>query len=170
MSQPEEHQFDRRVTDVNYAALNVRLAGVEGRVEVLEEQGKVTNRELGETKLELRANTMLTRQSHDALYGTTEEPGMKDVVDHVRATLDGTDCEPGLTRKVEDMHGMLAPARHAFALAGKVSAGLLRLSDAVERRPKTIGLLVIVSIVAWSAATSGKLPDWFTTMMKALLA
>lgn len=51
------HNFDRRGTDANIAALSVRMSGVEGRVEVLEQKQETTN-------VELRANTELTRQMH----------------------------------------------------------------------------------------------------------
>ena len=53
----ETHKFDRRTTDANLEAIGVRLQGLEGRVEVLEQKSEATN-------LELRANTELTRQTH----------------------------------------------------------------------------------------------------------
>lgn len=51
------HQFDRRQTDVNVAALAVRVDALERRAENLEHQVK-------ENTQELRANTELTRQIH----------------------------------------------------------------------------------------------------------
>jgi hypothetical protein len=52
-----EHHFDRRTTDVNVAALAVRVDSVEKRVENMELQMKANT-------TELRANTELTRQIH----------------------------------------------------------------------------------------------------------
>lgn len=52
-----EHNFDRRSTDVNVAALAVRVDSVERRVENIELQMKANTQEL-------RANTELTRQIH----------------------------------------------------------------------------------------------------------
>lgn len=50
-------RFDRRSTDVNVAALAIRVDALERRAENLEHQVK-------ENTLELRANTELTRQIH----------------------------------------------------------------------------------------------------------
>jgi hypothetical protein len=52
-----DHNFDRRSTDVNVAALAVRVDSVERRVENMELQMKANTQEL-------RANTELTRQIH----------------------------------------------------------------------------------------------------------
>lgn len=163
MAAADQQQFDRRVTDVNLSALATRMDAIEGRVEVLEEQGRAAGREL-------EANTRLTRQSHEAIYGRDEDPGMKAAVDEVNLALQGDGREPGLIRKVEDMHSVFEPARNGFRMLGKVGNAAMAVSDAIERRPKTTALLVISSVVGWSAATTGKLPEWFTAMMKALIA
>lgn len=164
MAGEEGHGFDRRGTDVNVAALATRLGSLEGRVEVLEEQGRTANRELA-------ANTRLTKQSHEAIFGTGDDPGMKAVVDQVNLALQGVDeGNPGLIGKVESMHAVFEPARNGFRMIGKIGNAAMAVSDAIERRPKTTALLVITSVVGWSAATTGKLPDWFTAMMKALIA
>lgn len=53
----EEHSFDRRITDANMAALNIRVTGLEGRMEIVEQKQDDHARELF-------ANTALTKQVH----------------------------------------------------------------------------------------------------------
>lgn len=53
----EEHNFDRRYSDVNWLSLSQRMGALEGRVEVLEKNTRDNNREL-------KANTELTEQIH----------------------------------------------------------------------------------------------------------
>lgn len=166
----EAHGFDRRVSDVNFESLKVQVTGLTGRVEVLEEQGRNAQRSLTHLGHEVSANTMLTKQSHEAIYGAGEDPGMKAGLEHVMRTLDGEPDRPGLTQKVEDLHSMFEPARNGFRMLGKVGNGVMRVSDAIERRPKTTALMIIAGVVTWSLSTTGKLPDWFTAVMKALLA
>lgn len=52
-----DHKFDRRGTDPNVSALSVRVSGLEGRMEHVEQEVRANSRELV-------ANTTLTRQVH----------------------------------------------------------------------------------------------------------
>jgi hypothetical protein len=56
----EAHQFDRRNSDPNVAALSVRVTGLERRMQSVEMQQAANNRELA-------ANTALTKQVHSAV-------------------------------------------------------------------------------------------------------
>lgn len=95
-----EHKFDRRRTDVNVEALAMRMSGLELRVETLEEQGRTANREL-------QANTKLTMQVHEAIFGR------------------GTDeDDTGLAGKVKAVHDVFTDAKRGFAfLNGVADAG-----------------------------------------------
>jgi hypothetical protein len=53
----DEHQFNRRVSDINVQALSLRVAGLESRMEVVEKGMRDNAREL-------LANTALTKQVH----------------------------------------------------------------------------------------------------------
>lgn len=159
----ENGGFERRTGDVNVAALSMRMTAIEGRVEVLEEQGRTAHRELA-------ANTRLTKQSNEAIFGAGDDPGMRAVVDQVNLALQGDEEQPGLIRKVEDMHSVFEPARNGFRMLGKIGNAAMKISDAVERRPKTTALTVVGGLLTYSAATTGKVPDWFSTLVKALLA
>lgn len=55
MSEP--HNFDRRATDPHVSQLSLRMGALENRVESLEMETRDNNREL-------RANTVLTQQTH----------------------------------------------------------------------------------------------------------
>lgn len=57
MAVNEDHQFDRRSTDANVAALSVRVSGLERRMENVEKAQTENTREL-------QANTQLTKQAH----------------------------------------------------------------------------------------------------------
>lgn len=57
MATEDSHNFDRRNSDANVAALSVRVAGLEGRIEVVERNQVQQGRELV-------ANTALTKQVH----------------------------------------------------------------------------------------------------------
>lgn len=69
------HHYDRRGTDVNVTALDVRVRGLEGRMEIVENKVETTNREL-------LANTELTKQVHS--MAERIEADVSDVVHAVK--------------------------------------------------------------------------------------
>lgn len=83
MAEGNEGQFDRRKEDVNVSALAVRVRGLEGRMELVE-QGLHDNRE------ELRENTKLTTRTNTLLDGTQEVLGIRQKVDEVYDIFDTT--------------------------------------------------------------------------------
>jgi hypothetical protein len=82
------HDFDRRTSDVNVQALSVRMQGLEGRLEVLEEQGR-------RTAPELAKNTEMTGEVHQAVFGVEGEfVGLAGMTKDVHAAVFGTATSP----------------------------------------------------------------------------
>lgn len=127
----EEHRFDRRQSDANVASLATRIGCLESRVEVIELQGS-------ENRMELRANTRICSQVHEALFGrdTDEEPG-------------------GLQAKVREVHGVFKDAQRGLAMLSKVADTGARLGKPVAYLAMVSGaLIVFVKTGTW------KWPPW----------
>lgn len=124
-------RFDRRTSDVNVEALATRLTGLEGRVEVLEEKTETNNREL-------RANTHLTKQVHEAVYGRG-----------------GEDDDDGIKGKVSEMHALYGEARSGLRM-------LNTIADSGARWGKPILYLVLIcgAIATFIKTGDWKLPAW----------
>lgn len=127
---PESH-FDRRTSDVNVSALATRMNSIEGRVEVLEEKTETNNREL-------RANTRLTMQVHEALFGRESD-----------------DDDPGIRGKVREMHDVFTGAKRGLQFLNSVA-------DAGARYGKPILYLVLIcgAIGAYFKTGDFKWPGW----------
>jgi hypothetical protein len=104
---PETHQFDRRASDVNVSALSTRVTALEGRVEALE-------KDVRDNTVELRANTALTKQVHEALHGR-----------------DGDDEDLGLKGKVGEMHKIFADAMGTVRTCKRVMWPVVGLVGAI---------------------------------------
>lgn len=145
-----EHHFDRRSTDVNVAALAVRVIGLEGRVEGLEGKAEQNNREL-------RANTVLTKQVHEAVFGAEETSlGVQQKVDQVHSAVFGRDEEDsGIKGKVEEVHDVFTEFKRGFAL-------LNRVADAGTRWGKPLFFVVLIcgAIITYFKTGEWKLPAW----------
>lgn len=125
-----------------------QVKGLDTRVKILEEGNLATHDELTRYNGELRANTLLTKQSHEAIFGAGDDPGIKASVDHVQS--------------------MLQPAENFFAACGKIGNVALRVSDVIERRPKTLLMLLVSAIAGYSLTSTGKLPEWAGALIKLL--
>jgi hypothetical protein len=155
---PAPDGFDRRVSDVNVQSLATGLKALSDHVHEVMAPDQ-------------RANTMLTKQVHEAVFGREGDEGIQaSVQDLHHAVFGNGDGLPGVQAKVDRMYQHFEVAENAFRFAGKIGTLAMKVSDAVERRPKTTSLGVITSVIGYSMVTTGKVPDWFTAMMKALLA
>lgn len=136
MAMSGDHQFDRRVTDVNVSALSTRMASLEGRVEVLENQGRDQSREL-------RANTVITGQAHDTAL-------------EVKAAVIGDNESPGLKGRVDEMYEIFEGARNGFRVLGKAGNAGIWIAD---RAQKIIWIGIAIAAVVTFFKT-GHLPEW----------
>lgn len=137
MAQPEEHQFNRRFSDGNVAALALRMKAMEDRVEALELNTRIYAGKLEE-------NTDLTKEVHGAVYGIEGE------VDGLMA----------LTQRhvdrTEAMLGIFEGAKKGLNAVGKVGDGLAWIG---ERGVKLmIGAAIVGGAIAF--ARTGEVPDW----------
>jgi hypothetical protein len=133
MSAHDDHQFDRRGGDINVAGLSLRVKALEDRVERVELGQK-------QQSSELRANTALTRQIHEGLYGR-QVPGLEP--------------EPGVAGKVQDMHEIFAEVRGGLRFVGRVA-------DAAAKVAKPfafLGAMVAAGVVYWKTG-EWKWPLW----------
>src|SRR5687767_3984675 len=101
MAEADDPHFDRRTSDVNVAALATRMNSLEERVEVLEEKAEANNREL-------RANTHLTKQLHEAVFGR------------------GDDEDEGIRGKVNEMHAVYGEARSGLRMLNTIADSATR--------------------------------------------
>lgn len=76
-----EGQFDRRKEDVNVAALALRVKGLEGRMELVEEGLKANGDEM-------RENTKVTMRTNVHIEGTEQTLGIRAKVDEVYEIFD----------------------------------------------------------------------------------
>jgi hypothetical protein len=119
------------------------VQGLVTRVTILE-QGSAQSTD------ELRINTRLTKQSHEAMFGRDDDPGVKAMV--------------------EQMSAMLGPAQTFFEGLGKMGRAGVRISDVIEKRPKTLLSLIVAAVATYSLSTTGKLPEWAGWLVKLLSA
>lgn len=130
MSEQQPHNFDRRRSDVKFDALAARVTILEERFEVLEEKQERNIRELA-------ANTALTRQIHEGLYGRGEEE------DH------------GIKGKVDEMHDLFAEGRSGLRFIGRVADGTTR---AVKPALYLVGLGGAITL--WMKTGEWRWPPW----------
>lgn len=129
----------RRVDDV---ALTVN--GLVTRVHVLEEGS-------AQSTDELRANTRLTLQVHEAVFGREEKPGLRDAVDDLKATandvhgalfgLGGDDV--GVKAKIDKVHSVYSDAERGFAFLNRLADTAARWSKPALYVGGLIGALVL---------------------------
>lgn len=138
MDEGESHQFDRRSTDLNVAALTLRMKGLEGRIEVLEQQATDHGREL-------RANTEMTK------LGLTKAERVEEAI----FGRDDDEDDVGVKGKVKEMHDVFTDAKRGLAF-------LNRIADVGARWGKPVAYLaaVITAIVVWWKTGEFHLPGW----------
>jgi hypothetical protein len=127
---------------------------------------------------ELRANTILTRQVHEAMFGRGEDVGVQANVQGLHEALFGPDADPlpgierlkGVQQKVDEMYAGYEFCKNGIRLLGKLGNGAMSVSDTIERRPKTILTVILSGAVTWGFSTTGKLPEWIQQVVKLLLA
>lgn len=135
MADSDDHQFNRRSSDANVMALAFRMGVMETRVEVLELQSTELKREMG-------ANTKLTSQVHEAVYGRDEEKGLQ--------------------AKVADMHEVFTTASKGFEYIGKSGDLLERALAKGEKIAKPVVWIAaaIAGFVWWWKTGEFKWPEW----------
>lgn len=115
-----EHNFDRRNTDVNVNALTFRVAALETRMEIMEGDMQSNAREL-------RANTALTSQVHEAMFGRDAPDG---------------EHEPGVTAKVKEMHALFTDGQRGLRMLN----GIAEFGAKAAKPIAAIGLVVVAGV------------------------
>lgn len=120
------------------------------------------------------------RRAGDAdLPGLLERMGRveKDVTDLKSALETANGAIEANTALTEDMHvkngemyAAFTTAKNGVRMIAGAGNAVMRVSDAIERRPKTTALAIVTGVVSYSLAKTGQLPDWFTAVLKALIA
>lgn len=125
-------QFDRRFEDVNVKALAIRLTGIESRVEVLE-KSTVDN------TTELKANTNLTKQVHEAVFGKDEGKGVQQLV--------------------EEMYAIVEMGKGFFAGISRWGARLASTSDWISKTIKRFWWVIFMVGAGATYVKTGKFPE-----------
>lgn len=152
----EDHQFDRRSSDVNVAALAVQVRGLAGRVEVLEEQGR-------RAAPELAKNTQMTGEVHEAVFGVEGEfSGLATMTRDVHTAVFGQYDKPGLQQLVQNINEVIETARGFFRGIGKVGTGAGKASDFVSRAIKRFWWVIAAAIAIGTYLKTGRWewPAW----------
>lgn len=126
------HNFDRRASDVNVNALATRIGALEETV-----HDTVTP--------ELRNNTRLCTDLHDAIFGK--------------------DQDDGLAMKVQEMHDIFNTARNGirvFTSAGNAAVSLVELGGKIAKPMIWIGIVIAGGVAYWK---TGSLPDWIVRLL-----
>lgn len=72
--------------------------------------------------------------------------------------------------KNAEMYEAFCLARNGIRMIGKIGDGVMKVSDTVEKRPKTLLVLGVLSAGGYSFITSGKLPDWIMSVVRVLIS
>jgi hypothetical protein len=68
--------------------------------------------------------------------------------------------------RTDEMYAAFVTARNGVRMITGAGNAVMKVSDAIERRPKTTGLLVLGGVVCYSLATSGRVPEWFLSVIR----
>jgi hypothetical protein len=153
----ENHQFDRRQSDVNMRSLATQLKALENHVH--------------ETMTpELRANTRLTRQVHEAFFGKEGDDGMHAKVEAMTEALSGRGDEPGLESKVDSMYEIFAAARNGLRMLSAIANFCVRAIEMLGRVAKPLLFIAALcaAVITYSRTGAWTMPDWWTALLKAL--
>lgn len=133
----------------------MRMSGLEGRVEALEEQGRAASREL-------EANTRLTKQVHEAMFGRGDDEeddgGLAGKVRQVHGAMfgHGIDKEDiGVAGKVKEVHGAFTDFKRGLQF-------LNRVADAGSRwgRPAFWVIAIFVALGTYFKTGEWRWPTW----------
>lgn len=152
----DDHQFDRRTSDVNVQALSVRMQGLEGRLETLEEQGK-------RSAPELEKNTQMTTEVHEAVFGVPGEfPGLAGMTRDVHKAVFGEGDKPGVQQLVQNISEIIETARGFFRGIGRVASGAGKASDFVSKSLRRFWWVIATAVAIYTYLKTGKweLPVW----------
>lgn len=139
MAIQEDHSFDRRAGDVNVQALTTRMTALEGRVDSLEQSTR-------DNTSELRANTVLTQQVHEAMFG-------KDSIEG---------AGKGVQQLVGEMYEIVETGKSFFRWIDKAASGAGRTSDWISRTLKRFWWVIAIAMAVGTYLKTGKweLPVW----------
>jgi hypothetical protein len=159
------------MTDETEKTLDSRVGGLEKRVGDLEVTTAATSVDVLAAALEARAAATLGKQVHEAVFGQVEEAGgLRAKIDDVHGALFGSDATPGVRGKVDKMYQVFDTAENALRIIGKVGDAAVRISDVIEKRPKTTAVAAVGSAVSYGMLTTGKVPEWIMSAIKMLIA
>lgn len=144
-------EFERRSSDVNFAALSLRLQGLEGRVEVLEEQGRSVKRAIDDLK-------PLAQEVHDAVFGD-QTPGLAKKMDDVHGALFGSDGHCGAMDDLKFVRNVLENARKVGGAIEGAATGAGKFSDGVSKGIKRFWWLIALAGFLATYLKTGKWPD-----------
>lgn len=124
-----EHQFDRREGDLNVRALATRLKSVEDLQEV--------------HGLELKGNTTLTKQLHEAVFGRADELGLQD--------------------KLTEMYDMFEATRNGFRMIASVGNFGLRVIETAGKYARPLFWIgaVAAACLTWAKTGTWQMPEWW---------
>jgi hypothetical protein len=126
MAAGEERRHDDAAT---IDGLALRVMGLESRMENVELNQRLIASNQERATVELRANTGLTKQIHEGLYGREDSPGLASTVEDMRQGLYGHGGDDkGMKGKVEDMHDIFDEARSGLRFVGRVADGLTKVA------------------------------------------
>jgi hypothetical protein len=78
--------------------------------------------------------------------------------------------ETGIKARHDRMYESYVMAENGVKMIGKIGNGFVRVSDMIEKRPKTILMLVGAGILSFSAGRSGALPEWVEKAIRWMVA
>lgn len=149
----DTHQFDRRVTDVNIAALADRMKGLEGRVEMLEEQGRNSGRVLDDLK-------KAAQEVHDAVFGVPGEfSGLATMTRDVHGALFGVDGKPGAMTDIQVVRDLLETGRGVGSAIAGAATGAGKFSDRVSKAIWRFRWIIAIGAAVGTYVKTGKWPD-----------
>lgn len=152
----DDHQFDRRVSDVNVEALSLLVRGLTGRVETLEEQGR-------RAAPELAKNTQMTGEVHEAVFGVEGQfTGLATMTRDVHTAVFGDGDKPGVQQLVQNISEVMETARGFFRGIGRMAGGVGKASDFVSRSIRRFWWVIALGIAVATYLKTGKweLPVW----------
>lgn len=158
MAGAEDHRFDRRSSDVNVSALATRMKGLEGRIEVLEEQSATTGRELKRNTEISEKGAELAREVHEAVFGVEGEfSGIAGMARQVHGAMFD---EGGVKDLVKRTNDIVEPVRNFFEGLARWSGRSGQFADWVSDVIRRRWWLILAIIAGVTYFKTGRVPDW----------
>lgn len=163
MATQDEHSFDRRASDVNVQALALRMTGMETRIETVELATKSNTEELARATTALSANTDMTREVHEAVFGVKDEfAGLAEMTRDVHGAVFGTAGKPGVQDTVKDIYELVEMGKGFFGGLKRWSGRVGMASDWISKTLRRFWWLIALGAATVTYVKTGKweLPLW----------